>query len=46
VHGGVERVVKMKPFIGGAGLAEERVVLEGLFGVGGEAVCGGVSGYV
>jgi hypothetical protein len=34
----VERVVEVKPFIRGRGLAEKGVVLEGLFGIRGEAV--------
>jgi hypothetical protein len=38
VHGGVERVVEVEPFVGGRWFAEEGVVLEWLFGVGSKAV--------
>jgi hypothetical protein len=46
VHGGVERVVEVQPFVGGGGFGEECVVLEGLFGVGGEAVWYGLASRI
>jgi hypothetical protein len=38
VHGGVESVVEVQPFVGCGWLAQESVILEGFLGVGGKAV--------
>jgi len=38
VDSGGEGVVEMQPLVSGVGFAEEGVVLERLFGIGGEAV--------
>lgn len=38
MDGGGEGVVEVQPFVGGVGFAKEGVVLERLFGIGGEAV--------
>ena len=39
VNGRGKGVVEVEPFVGGAGLAQKGVILEGFFRIGAEAVC-------